>query len=240
MSIGSIAAAFLAGMLSTLSPCVLPLLPLVLGAAASAHRAGPALLALGMALSFTASGLFIATIGFSIGLDGDVFRTGSAILLGLIGIVLLSRFLQTRLAMATGRVSNAGSRLLAWLSPGGLGGQFVVGMVLGLVWSPCVGPTLGAASLLAAQGRDLGGAAGVMLAFGIGTSLPLLLVASLSRHATARWRGRLLAAGQAGKRMTGIAALAVAVLILSGTDRQVETAFVNASPVWLTDLTTRF
>jgi cytochrome c biogenesis protein CcdA len=240
LSVGSIGAGFLAGILSTLSPCVLPLLPLVFAAAASAHRAGPALLALGVVVSFTAAGLFVATVGFAIGLDGDFFRRVSAILLGLIGILLLSSAWQGRLALATGGVSDAGSRLLQRLSPGGAGGQFVVGAVLGLVWSPCVGPTLGAASLLAAQGRDIGGVAMVMLAFGLGTSLPLLVLAGLSRQAIARWRGRLLAVGHTGKLAMGCAALAVAVLILSGTDRGAEAALVNASPVWLTDLTTRF
>ena len=74
MSIGTLGLAFLAGLLSILSPCVLPLLPIVLGAAASEHRLGPIALAAGVALSFVAIGLFIATIGFGLGLDGDVFR----------------------------------------------------------------------------------------------------------------------------------------------------------------------
>ena len=57
-----------------LSPCVLPLLPIVLGTAASEHRLGPVALAAGLALSFVVIGIFVATIGFAIGLDGDVFR----------------------------------------------------------------------------------------------------------------------------------------------------------------------
>ena len=64
--------AFLAGILSVLSPCVMPLLPLVLGAAASEHRYGPAALAAGLCFSFVALGLFLATIGFALGLDGEV------------------------------------------------------------------------------------------------------------------------------------------------------------------------
>lgn len=236
MSLGSISGGFLAGVLSTLSPCVLPLLPLVLGAAASAHRAG----ADALALSFTAAGLFVASVGFAIGLDGDIFRTGSAILLGLIGIVLLSETLQERLALVTGGMSNSGHRLLRRLSPNGISGQFVIGAALGLVWSPCVGPALGAASLLASQGKDLGGVAAVMLAFGLGAALPLLAIASLSRQAVARWRGRLLAAGRTGKLLMGMSVVAMAGLILTGTDRIAETALVNASPAWLTDLTTRF
>ena len=79
MTLGSFGLAFLAGLLSTLSPCVLPLLPIVLGTAASEHRFGAVALAVGLVASFVAIGLFFATIGFSIGLDAGVFRTAGAI-----------------------------------------------------------------------------------------------------------------------------------------------------------------
>jgi hypothetical protein len=61
MAFGALALAFVAGILSILSPCVLPILPIVLGAAASAHRWGPVVLAMGLAVSFVAIGLFVAT-----------------------------------------------------------------------------------------------------------------------------------------------------------------------------------
>ena len=239
MGAGSIGLGLLAGMLSTLSPCVLPLLPLVLGGAA-AHRAGAWLLALGLAASFTGIGLFVATIGFSIGLDGAVFRTASAVLLGALGLVLLSTALQARFALATGGVSDAGNRLLERVAPQGPGGQLLIGLVLGAVWAPCVGPTLGAASLLAAQRQDLAAVAAIMLAFGIGAALPLLAIASLSRQALGRWRLRMLQAGSAGKLLFGGAALATSVAILTGWDRAAESWAVANSPAWLTDLTTRF
>ena len=240
MNGGSIGAGYLAGVLSTLSPCVLPLLPLVVGSALAAHRVGALVLAAGLALSFTAIGLFVATVGFAIGLDGDVFRTASAVLLMVIGLVLLSSALQARFAAATGGVGDAGNRLLTRLSPRGLGGQFIVGVVLGAVWSPCVGPTLGAASVLAARGQDLGAVATVMLAFGLGASTPLLLISFLSRGALVRWRGRMARAGQAGKMLLGGGAVVVSLLILTGLDRSVEAVLVTASPAWLTDLTTQF
>ena len=238
--VGSLGLGFLAGLLSTLSPCVLPLLPLGLGGAAAAHRWGAAALAGGLVVSFVGVGLFVATIGFSVGLDADVFRAGSAVLLAGLGLVLLSGRLQARLAMAASGVGDAGNRLLDRLAPGGLWDQAVIGLVLGAIWSPCVGPTLGAASVLAAQGRDLGAVAAVMAAFGLGAALPLALVASLSREALKRWRGRMLGAGQAGKSVLGGGALAVAALILTGWDKALEAALVRASPEWLTDLTTRF
>jgi len=236
----SIGFGFVAGMLSTLSPCVLPLLPLVLGPAMAVHRLGVAALAAGLVTSFVGVGLFVATIGFSAGLDGDVFRSASAVLLGIMGVVLLSGALQQRFAVATAGVSDAGNRLIQRLTPAGLGGQFVLGLLLGAVWSPCVGPTLGAASVLAAQGRDLASVASVMVAFGLGTAVPLLVVGSLSRQALMRWRGRMMSAGKTGKLILGGGALAVAALILTGADHALEGALVAASPAWLTDLTTRF
>jgi cytochrome c biogenesis protein CcdA len=203
-----------------------------------------AALALGLVTAFVTIGLFVATIGFSIGLDQDIFRNASAVLLAGLGIVLLSGALQARFALATAGVSNAGNRMMARIVPtdaaSGLGGQVLLGLVLGAVWSPCVGPTLGAASVLASQGRDLGAVAAVMIAFGLGTALPLLAIGSLSRQALGRWRGRMLQAGKSGKMLLGGVALAVALLILSGADRALEAQAVAASPAWLTDLTTRF
>ena len=81
--------AFFAGVLSILSPCVLPLVPVVLAGAVAEHRLAPLGLAAGVAISFTAIGLFVATIGFSIGLDMSMFRSAAAVLLIALGAVLM-------------------------------------------------------------------------------------------------------------------------------------------------------
>ena len=240
MPIASIGVGFLAGIFSTLSPCVFPLLPLVIAAATSAHRSGPFWLAGGVAASFTVAGLFIATVGFAVGLDGDVFRTISAILLVTLGVALLSTTIQARLGFAAGSLTNAADRMIGRLSLASGKGQFIVGGLLGLVWSPCAGPTLGAASLLAAEHKDLGSVVAVVLAFGVGTTVPLVAVALLSRKALLGWRQRMLAAGQVGKVAMGLSALVIGSLILTGWDRSIETALVNSSPEWLTNLTTQF
>lgn len=236
----SLGLAVLAGLLSVLSPCVLPLLPLVLGAAASEHRFGPLALAAGLALAFVAIGLFVATIGFAADLDGDLFRNGAAILLVLLGIVLVVPAAQTRLAVAAGPVSDWTQARFGGFSEAGLPGQFGVGLLLGAVWSPCVGPTLGAASLLAARGEDLGRVALTMILFGLGAGLPLVLLGLLSREVLLRWRHRMLRFGQGLKAALGLVLLGTGAAILSGLDKTLETALVAASPDWLTDLTTRF
>lgn len=236
----TLALAALAGVLSTLSPCVLPILPIVLGAAAGEHRFGPLALAVGLALSFVAIGLFIATIGFSLGLTGDVFRIAAALLMVLIGVVLLVPQVSMRLAAAGGPAGQWVENRFGGFSSTGLQGQFGVGLLLGAVWSPCVGPTLGAASVLAAKGENLGQVGLTMLVFGIGAGLPLAVLGTLSREALLRWRNRMLAAGSRGKMIFGAILLAAGLLVLTGLDKRVEAALIDISPDWLTELTTRF
>ncbi len=240
MTLATLGLALIAGLLSVLSPCVLPLLPIVLGAATSERRGGPFALAAGVALSFVAIGLFVATVGFAIGLNDEAFRTAAAVVMIGVGIVLAAPSLQARLAAAGGPLSSWADHRIDAIQSRGVVGQFGVGLLLGAVWSPCVGPTLGAASVLAAQGSSLGRVALTMFAFGIGAAAPLVGIGLASRQAMARWRGALLAGGKTAKLALGALMIVLGLLIVSGLDRRVETALVDASPQWLTDLTTSF
>jgi len=240
VGIGTLGLSLLAGALSTLSPCVLPLLPIVLGAAVTSHRRGPLALAAGLATSFTVAGVALGSIGLYFGLDQSWLRKGGAIMLLIFGVVLLSTALQSRLAASMAGLSSAGNLLAGRLPANGLFGQFVLGLLLGLVWAPCVGPTLGVAATLASQSHALVQVTFVMLVFGIGAALPLALVGSLSREATQRWRAGLVSFGTAGKNALAVVLLVVSVAILTGMDKRIEAILVDRSPAWLTDLTTRF
>lgn len=240
MALGSVLFALIAGVLSTLSPCVLPLVPIILGAAIGEHRLGPAALAGGLAISFTAIGLFVATIGYGIGLDAGAFRLAGALLLIAIGVILLVPQLQTAVAGAAAPLSGWTEQRFGGVDTSGLRGQFALGLLLGAVWSPCVGPTLGAASVLAAQGKDLAQVGLVMLTFGVGAALPLLVLGMLSREGLLRWRARLMEAGKGGKALLGGLLVALGLIIVTGLDKRLEAALVEASPAWLTELTTRF
>ena len=232
--------AFIAGILSILSPCVLPLVPVILAGAVAEHRFAPLALAAGVAISFAAIGLFVATIGFSVGLDVQTFRTGAAVLLVAAGLVLLVPGLQSRFAMAAGPVSHWTQARFSGFSTSGIFGQFGVGLLLGAVWSPCVGPTLGAASIMAARGENLGTVTLTMLVFGVGSALPLLVLAMLSREALVRWRGRVLNAASALKMALGTLLIMAGLATLTGVDRTVQTALENSVPDWMTSLTARF
>ena len=240
MSIGNLGLAFLAGVLSILSPCVLPLLPVVLGAAASEHKWGAVALAGAVSLSFIAIGLFVATIGFALGYDAGWFRNIAAIGMILIGGVLLVPSFQLRVAVVGGPISDWVDQRFGDFSKSGLSGQFGVGLLLGAVWSPCVGPTLGAASVLAAQGKNLGAVALTMLIFGLGAGLPLMLIGSMSRQLLLRWRGSMSATSKAMKQALGLFLIGIGLLIVTGLDRPLETGLVEVSPQWLTSITTRF
>jgi cytochrome c biogenesis protein CcdA len=240
MATGGIALAFIAGVVSVLSPCVLPILPIVLGTAASKHKLGPAALAVGLSISFVIVGLFIATIGYSLGISADAFRYVAAVLILALGTILVLPSLQARLAVAGGPLAAWTDQRFGNSRGDGLSSQFWTGVLLGAVWSPCVGPTLGAASLLAAQGRDLPLVGMTMFAFGLGAALPLLALGVVSREAMIRWRNQLLVAGHGAKVALGVLFIIIGLLVLLGIDKKVEALLVDVSPQWLTDLTTRF
>ncbi|MCJ2086843.1 cytochrome c biogenesis CcdA family protein [Methylobacterium sp. E-005] len=238
--LGTVTFAFLAGLLSVLSPCVLPLVPIVLSTAAAEHRLGPLALAAGLAIAFTVIGLFVATMGFAIGLEDDVFRAAGAILMVGVGIVLILPRLQAGVAIAASPVGAWVEERFGGDGPKGLTGQFAVGLLLGAAWSPCVSPTLGAASLMAARGEHLGSVALTMLAFGIGAALPLTLLGFASREALMRWRGGIAAAGRTAKAGLGALLIVFGLLVLSGLDKRAGSAIVVASPDWLNPVTTRY
>ena len=232
--------ALLAGILSTLSPCVLPIVPILLASAMNAHRRAPIALALGLAISYAAIGTTLARAGTILELNSELIRRIGAALMGLFALVILSSSLQQRFAAATSGIGNAGNQLLSRLHVNGLYGQFVVGLVLGMIWSPCVGPTLGVAVVLASQGKHLAGSAALMGLFSVGAALPIVILGYISRSAMMSVRGRLLQAGRAGKVALGSTMFLIAIATISGRDRKAEAWFVNHSPSWLADVTTRF
>lgn len=230
---------FLAGMLSTLSPCVLPLVPILLGSAASSHRYGTFALVAGLMLSFTLIGVGLGSLGGTIGLEQYTLRVAGGVLLIVFGAVLLSSRLQNSFSAAVSRL-GVGQGLLARFNLNGLHGQFLLGLLLGIVWSPCVGPTLGVAITLASQGQALAQVAAVMLIFSLGAGLPLLASGMLSRQALGKWRGRMMEAGQKARKIFGAALLLIGILVLSGADKSFEKWALNVMPDWLVTLTSRY
>jgi cytochrome c-type biogenesis protein len=236
---GVAALSFLAGSLSILSPCVLPLLPIVVAAALQEHRHGPLVLAGGLVVTSTATGLFFASFAFTPGIEREAARTVAAALMAAAGLVLLIPAAQQRFAELAAPLATAAGRLTSRLPPG-LGGQLVLGALLGFVWTPCTGPTLAAAITLATRSENVAQAAAVMFTFSIGAALPLLLLAYSSRRAVLARETRLARVASIAKPVMGVMLLAVAALALTGTDKLVEAWMVDHMPGWLLELTTTF
>src|SRR5262245_42521167 len=159
----SLVLAFLAGLLTSLSPCVLPVLPLVVGAALSRHRLGPLALCAGLAASFSVLGVTVSLAARAFGFDPLIARLGGALLLMLLGLSLLiprtQEWFSRALAPLAAKAGSAATR------PPTLWGNFLAGTLLGLIWSPCSGPALGTAVGLAAEASTAPRALILMLMF---------------------------------------------------------------------------
>jgi cytochrome c-type biogenesis protein len=227
---------YLAGLLTLINPCVLPVLPIVIASALQASRLGPVALAAGMSLSFVGLGLLVAVAGRSLGLTETTIQTGGALLMIGFGLVLLVPRLNEGFALATAGMASRADRGIDQLDRTALGGQFLGGMLLGAVWSPCVGPTLGGAISLAAQGDSLGRAAATMIAFAAGVSTIILALGYGARRALMRNRAAMQRIAELAKPLMGIVFLAVGLALFFGLHHTAQAALLNILPIWLQDL----
>lgn len=229
-----------AGSLTTLSPCVFPILPMVLGASVQGHRWGPVAMGLGMALSFAGVGILLGALGSALGLDSEHVRWFGALLLMVFGVTLWvsafnERFTQWLMPLASG--ANAVS---ARLQSQSLGGALLLGAVLGLVWSPCSGPFLASALTLAASEGGAWRGGRILGLFGVGAALPLVGVAYASRAGFGAMRERVLAHGEQVKKAFGALIFLVGLAILTGADKWLEAQVVAWLPDAWVRLTTLF
>lgn len=225
--------AFLAGVAGILSPCVWPLVPVVIGSSANNGRFGPLALAGGLSLSFALAGSVLMFFLVNAGLDPEFFRYIAAFILLVAGVVLVIKPLANRMTLG---LSLLTSRLNIDASAENGYGQFGVGMLLGVVWLPCVGPTLGAAIGLASMGQQMGLAFLVMLMFDAGTAAALLAAGLLSSRAIARWNVAAMNGADIGKRLLGWTLLLLGGLVLTGFDKVLQTLAVQMLPGWVTGL----
>jgi cytochrome c-type biogenesis protein len=237
---GSTILAFVAGFVTILNPCVLPILPVIVGSALSESRYGPAALAMGLVLSFSSFGLLVIAFGFSLGLNEQIIRMGAAGLLIAAGLLLMVPRVQASFTMAASPLVAGGQRLLNRVSGEGFGGQFAIGALLGVVWAPCVGPTLGVAIAAASRGENLLGAFFIFLIFGAGVATSILAFAYGSRKALGARKARLQVLARYAKPAFGAALIVVGLLILSGLDKMLEAWLLGAMPMWLIEFTTRY
>lgn len=232
--------AWVAGVLTLINPCVLPLLPVVIAGALQKHRLGPVMMALGLTFSFTTVGVLITAFGHLIGLDELIINRIAAAVMIAFGIVLLLPKAQEKLSNAVAPLASGANQKIDGRSEGGLGSQFLIGVLLGAVWSPCVGPTLGGAIGLAASGSGLVQATITMLFFGLGVSTILLFLSYGTRELLAKRKNRLMGWMPWAKPIMGVTMILVGIAILLEFHKVVDVWLLDVMPVWLQDLSVRF
>ena len=236
----SLALSFVAGLVTILNPCVLPLVPILVASALGKSRFGPLALAGGLVTSFTLFGFTVIAFGYSLGINEQVVRLLAGAMLAAAGIVLLLPQAQAALSAAAAPIANFGNRQLANVSGDGWHGQFAVGLLLGIVWAPCVGPTLGVAIAAASTGENLVSSFIIFLIFGLGVATSILAFAYGSRKALGERRKSLGVLAKYGKPLFGTTLLLVGAMVISRFDKAIEIALLDTLPLGLIELTTRF
>lgn len=240
ISLATLALSWVAGSLTTLSPCVFPLLPLVLGGAVQANRWAPVAMGLGMALSFAFIGVLLGALSPALGIDGDSIRVAGAWLLIAFAVVMLVPAASTKFSEWMLPVATSANTVSLHLDSHTLGGAFVLGGVLGLIWSPCSGPLLASTlTMVASEGGATQGAL-ILGIFGAGAATPLVAVAYASRQGFAHARDWVLAHVESMKKGFGLVLGLVGIAILTGTDKWLEAQLLTVLPDAWVQLTVKF
>lgn len=227
---------YLAGLLTLINPCVLPVLPIVLATALQAGRFGPVALAAGMSVSFVALGVLVAVGGQALGVTEEtVSNAGAALMIGF-GLVLLVPRFSAGFATATAGMAAHADAQVDQTDRDGLSGQFVGGMLLGAVWSPCIGPTLGGAISLASQGESILFATAIMVTFALGVSTIILALGYGAQSVIRKRQALMRKIAFASRPVMGLVFIAVGTAILLKFHHTIEIWALDNMPAWLLDL----
>ncbi len=235
-----IISAIFAGLLTSFSPCVISALPFVISSSLSENKKGPLYLVSGLISSFVILGVLFALTTKVFGLDQEILKTGTAVLFLFIGLIFLFPKLGDLVSRWFSPVANSSNSFVNKFELNGSVGQFFLGFLFGLIWSPCSGPTLGFALTLVAKQNEVLYGALIMLVYGIAASLPLLFVAYISKTFIQRNMKKVGAVYSVVKKAMGGFLVILGVFTLTGIDKSIEALLIQSMPQWLLDLITRF
>lgn len=228
--------AYLAGLLTLINPCVLPVLPIVIGSALGQNRLGPVAMAAGMSVSFVILGLFVAAFGQALGLTEERLNMIAAVGMMLFGTALLLPQAGAMFQTATAGLAARADARIDQTQGHGLLGQALGGALLGAAWSPCIGPTLGGAIALASSGGSLLQAGVIMLAFSLGVATLIIGLGYGAREFLMRNRARAQALAIRARPVIGIIFILVGIALMSGFVQYLEFLAVQYLPIWLQNL----
>jgi len=228
--------AYGAGLLTLINPCVLPILPIILASSLQTHKHGPLAIAVGMSLTFVILGMTVTVFGRALGITEETISNAGAVLMVGFGIVLLLPRLSAQFATATAGLASRADTSIDGVGTGNLNGQFAIGALMGAVWSPCIGPTLGAAIGLASQGQSLLFAGTIMMFFAIGVSTIIIVLGYGARSVILKRQALMRLIAVKSRPFMGAVFVLVGVGIIFNFQRVVEGWAVENLPAWLVDL----
>jgi len=217
--------AFLSGIVTILSPCILPVLPIVLSGSVGG-RTRPYGVILGFIASFSVFTLALSSLVRALNIPPDALRSAAVALLLSFGCIMLFPWLRQKFEIAASRmIRNRRNRK----SSNGLAGGLIVGMSLGLVWTPCVGPIIASVISLAVTQSVDGGAIAIILAYSLGTSIPMLAIMLGGRRLIRRFP-LLTGNTERIQKVFGVLMILVGLSIGFGLDRQFQSAVLDVFP----------
>lgn len=221
--------AFIAGVVTVVSPCVLPLLPVILASSTLEGRSRPVGLIIGFAVFFTGITLLLSILVRQFSIPPDIHRATSAIIFIGLGVILTIPALKSRFEFAT-------SHLIARFAYGGgkssgFGGGLITGAGLGLAWTPCVGPIMASVITLALNQQTTISSAMTAFAFSLGTALPMGLVVLFGSRLY-NSVGFLKKHSARIQQIMGALILLVGLSIWFGFDRTIQVALIQIFPDW--------
>lgn len=222
--------AFLAGLVTAVAPCILPVLPILLTGGVAQGRWRPWGIILGTVLSFSAFTLALSWLVDQLNLPPDVSRTVGIVLLVGFGLTLAIPFLRDRFeTWISRRVRRTGA---PQTQRTGFGGGLLLGISLGAVWTPCAGPILASVTTVTTTGVVNANIVLVTVAYAFGAALPMGLIAALGQRIVKRIRWIGVHVGQV-QQAFGVILLATALLMVTNLDRYIQSAIVSVTPEWL-------
>ncbi len=222
-----IAFAFLAGIVTILSPCILPVLPIILSGSALSGKKQPFGVLIGFVSSFTFFTLFLTSIVQATGVSADLLRTISMIIIFVFGLVLVVPKFYLMFEIFASKLSTKAGAGKA-RKEGFISG-IILGFSLGLVWTPCVGPILASVIALAITGSVSGQAFLITLAYSLGTSIPMILIMYGGRGLISKvpWLTKNLGKVQ---KVFGVLMILTALAIFFNYDRQFQSYILEKFP----------
>lgn len=222
----SIFLVFLAGIVTIMKPCCLPLVPVVFSGSGG-HKLRPLAIVTGLTVSFTTMGVLVSAFGASFGAYTDYLRDIAILFILIMGVVLFDNDVNMEFMKLSGSITQSidknfglSDKLTSKIPEGSLMGGFFLGMSLGVLWIPCVGPILGAVLALVASVGNTTYGASMLFIYSVGMSLPMLSIAFYGKKVTNKYKwfsrnGELL------KKMSGLVLIVVGIMLMFGIDKLV-------------------